>query len=560
MKNILFIGVVNPNNRSLASQKTKEAKAKNGAQEFEIEFFNATKSYPGGDRYYYWGIDKKKTSSDIELIAKHVDDLMVYSDAEQDVMSILEATHGKGMLKRLEERSFNYKSQPFKTHSGKKSIDLQGTLACLEKMGVRVIKNECETTEYAFVADNIIAHHDVEDVKIKFIKFVEQFFPNDYDALLANGKRIDRSLLLHLPMINPALHTDTQNEAFFYYQNGFLEISKDSAELKNYFQLDSFIYADSMLKRQYVKMDSDGEFSKFISLICGNDTKRIRALKSALGYMLSRHKCLSNVKALILTDESLKKESGGTGKGILLQALGHIREVQNLDFRTRESNRFLFQGVRPESDILHIEDAGKDFDFGQLFNSLSGDLEVENKGRNRINIPFAESPKIAITTNFYVGGNSSSHNRRKAEYELYNHFSETYRPIDEFGHELFKEWDEVEWSKFDNFMVECVQLYLTAGIIEAERINSLQKSLILELGESFADFMMEWTKQHKDFSGTWVKNDDFFSAYRESTLDDATKSKKLKMNLKKWAELNRYDFEDKRIAVERGFVITVPKE
>ena len=268
MKNILFIGVVNPNNRSHASQKVKEAKGKNTAKEFEIEFFSATKSYPSGDRYYYWGFDKKKTSSDIELIAKHVDDLMVYSDAEQNVMSILEATHGEGMLKRLQERSFNYKSQPFKTHNGKKSIDLKGTLACLEKMGVRVIKNECETTEYAFVADNIIAHHDVEDVKIKFNKFVEQFFPNDYDALLANGKRIDRSLLLHLPMINPALHTDAQNEAFFYYQNGFLEITKGSAELKDYFQLDSFIYTDSMLKRKYVKMDSDGEFSKFISLIC----------------------------------------------------------------------------------------------------------------------------------------------------------------------------------------------------------------------------------------------------------------------------------------------------
>ena len=77
MKNILFVGVVNPNNRSHVTQ-IKEAKAKNAAKEFEIEFFSASKSYPSGDRYYYWGIDKQKTSCDIELIAKHVDDdLMV---------------------------------------------------------------------------------------------------------------------------------------------------------------------------------------------------------------------------------------------------------------------------------------------------------------------------------------------------------------------------------------------------------------------------------------------------------------------------------------------------
>jgi len=59
--------------------------------------------------------------------------------------------------------------------------------------------------------------------------------------------------------------------------------------------------------------------------------------------------------------------------------------------------------------------------------------------------------------------------------------------LKEFGHLLFDEWDELEWCKFDNLMIGCLQLYLSKGLIKQEfknlELRKLQKETSLEFIE-----------------------------------------------------------------------------
>ena len=47
--------------------------------------------------------------------------------------------------------------------------------------------------------------------------------------------------------------------------------------------------------------------------------------------------------------------------------------------------------------------------------------------------------------------------------ELHQHYTKSLHPQDEFGKLFFGDWDDDEWCVFDNYMIECLQLYLNEG-------------------------------------------------------------------------------------------------
>jgi hypothetical protein len=59
-----------------------------------------------------------------------------------------------------------------------------------------------------------------------------------------------------------------------------------------------------------------------------------------------------------------------------------------------------------------------------------------------------------------------------------SYFSDKYTPLDEFGHELFNDWDSEEWARFDNYMMECIKIYLENGLIEMSLKNLGYRKLI----------------------------------------------------------------------------------
>ena len=168
---------------------------------------------------------------------------------------------------------------------------------------------------------------------------------------------------------------------------------------------------------------------------------------------------------------------GGTGKGIFAKAIGKIRSLAFQNGKQyRNSDRFALSNVSYGTRILLFDDVLKDFDFEKFFPTVSEETVVEKKYENKFSIPFMESPKVLITTNYTVEGTGESNDRRKIEFILSGTYNAEYTPLDRFGHLLFEEWDHEEWEKFYLFMAHCLQMHLLIGIVEPQ-FNVAERAL-----------------------------------------------------------------------------------
>ena len=116
-------------------------------------------------------------------------------------------------------------------------------------------------------------------------------------------------------------------------------------------------------------------------------------------------------------------------------------------------------------------------------------MTIEYKNQRPFEISFEQSPKIMVSTNFTIKGSGDSYRDRMFEIEFSDHYNADWKPIDEFGHLFFDEWDEAEWNRFDNFMVECLQLYLDEGLVGYQKVNVQEKKLLMETSSEFSEFM-----------------------------------------------------------------------
>ena len=100
-----------------------------------------------------------------------------------------------------------------------------------------------------------------------------------------------------------------------------------------------------------------------------------------------------------------------------------------------------------------------------------------------------------LSTNYAIKGDGNSHDRRRHELEIAQYYGRKLTPSDEFGRELFDEWEIEDFNKFDNYMVECLQKYLKDGLIKQNAKNIELRKFIAETSMEF----YEWIQDQENF-------------------------------------------------------------
>jgi hypothetical protein len=202
------------------------------------------------------------------------------------------------------------------------------------------------------------------------------------------------------------------------------------------------------------------------------------------------YKNLSFCPAVILNDEVISDNpEGGTGKGLLMNALSKMKKVVTIDGKSFTFERsFAYQLVSADTQILVFDDVKKHFDFERLFSVVTEGLTLEKKNKDAIKIPFNKSPKIAITTNYAIKGAGNSFARRKWELELHQYYNKNFTPQDEFGKLMFGDWNDEDWNQFDNYMIQCLKNYLATGLVKSRFVNLKIRQLSAETSHEF----IEW--------------------------------------------------------------------
>ena len=330
---------------------------------------------------------------------------------------------------------------------------------------------------YVFVkvTNNLIDHTSEKEIKDFILDYLLELDDSSIYNFFADSVRYFREeFLTLLATIDIYFVEDTKDTSYLYYLNCSIRISKTGVTVIDYLDLGGYVWKDHVIDRNFAICDIDDcHFATFISNICNNDKGRARTMESTIGYMLHGYKNLSYCPAVILNDEVISDNpEGGTGKGLFMNALSHMKKLVVIDGKAFAFERsFPYQLVSADTQILCFDDVKKNFDFERLFSVVTEGLTLEKKNKDAIKIPFSKSPKIGITTNYAIKGAGNSFTRRKWELELHQHYNKFHTPVMEFKKHFFADWDDTDWCKFDNYMVFCLQGYLNTGLVESKFIN-----------------------------------------------------------------------------------------
>jgi hypothetical protein len=376
--------------------------------------------------------------------------------------------------------------------------------------------------------------------------------------------------LEHLDPLPWPILSDESGVVYIPFLNNIVEVKKNGITTINYKELKSHVvWKDQIIKREFNGMRNfhDSVFNVFMKNIANNDETRLNGFKSALGYLMHCHSSPSKGQAVILYDQAItniKRPQGGTGKGIIAQALGQIRKVTKIDGKNYKSeDRFKFQQAELSTQIMSVDDPNANFDFTSLFSDLTDGLQIQKKHQQSIAFEREKSPKFLIPSNTILQAEGSSEKRRQYVLELSDHYSKQIingdeEPImTEHGCVFFDkdDWSEDEWSMFYAFMIDCVLYYLRNGLVNVKPLNVATNRLLQITSEEF----VEWTNSQNFRPNILYNTNELFLDFRNTYLgeDSNFKQRSFSKQLKEYASIRGWNHSVKRSNGTQQFQFTV---
>ena len=356
---------------------------------------------------------------------------------------------------------------------------------------------------------------------------------------------------------------DKRDKAFFFFRNQIVRVQRDSIDPEDYFHQEKVIWESEVIDRDFHLVPHEDvirscEFFRFLQNITSHqDTKihekRFNRLMCLIGYLIHRYRDPSCSKAIILMDGILDgNPNGGTGKGILVRAVEKIRKTTIEDGKHMPLNNwFAFQMLTLDTKVYAMEDVIRDFNFESLFSLITEGAVVEKKRKDKIRMPFEDSPKVVITTNYAIKGTGDSFKRRMEEFDLSTYYNSKNRPVDEFGHFFFDDWDDEQYNLFDNLMLTACRYYLEYGFVEAPSEYIFEKKLLAHLKPELVEFVKSEIQPDTNYF-TYELFTKFIGQYGKG---DGVTQRYFSNSVKKFAELSELNYEVGHTGDKRYFAL-----
>ena len=410
----------------------------------------------------------------------------------------------------------------------------------LERNGFKKhFPNESDKPQFVSIQSNKVKLTSVSKIKDFVLDYLMERKELDVWNYCANYQNLfSEQFLLMLESIDLIMLSDTRFTSYLAFKNGILEVTKDEVNLVDYIDVNGYIWDSHILDREYIPLENfENDYKTFINNISGGEPFPIEC---TIGYLISTYKNRSNNKAVILNDEIISDNpEGGTGKGLFVQGLSQIRNTSIIDGKQFDSKKsFAYQTVSLDTKILVFDDVKKNFDFEDKFSLVTEGMTLERKNKDAIKLNVHDSPKIVMSTNYAIKGEGNSHNRRRHEIEIAQYYGKDLTPDEEFGCQLFDEWDEDHFNRFDNYMVYCLQMYLKSGLVHQNAKNIKLRKFIAETNMDF----FEWISDTENFPIN-VRNDksQYFNAFINDNKD-----------YDKWLKRNRFNIWVQKYATYKG--------
>ena len=385
---------------------------------------------------------------------------------------------------------------------------------------IKIESNRVYNTNEEKIKDDVLGYlQNLEDLSI-YNHFADKtrYFKEDFLSMLD---------FKEIPFLN-----DSSKVSYIYYKNCAVKVTPNDIEKVEYENLGGYVWNDQIINRDFDFCDSNEcDYKTFIANISNNNPDRIRSMHSTIGFLLQGYKDKGFCPAVIINDEVISDNpEGGTGKGLFVQGITEMKKnvvINGKEFSFDKS--FAYQLVSADTQILTFDDVKKNFIFENLFSVITEGITLEKKNKDAIKIPYEQSPKVIITTNYAIKGKGNSFDRRKWELELTRYYRTDFTPYDEFGRLLFDDWDEGEWCRFDNYMLNNLKFFLQNGFIKSEFKNLEVRKFIAETNHQFYEWVND--KDNNLLDRTLYKAD----AYNQFIADNPDYYKRLtRIQFGKW--------------------------
>ena len=385
--------------------------------------------------------------------------------------------------------------------NGKLSLNDYKFKLFLENRGFYKVQLNDKEFTFVKVYNNII--NEVNEIHIKdfVLNHVVEIDMNVYNFFAKSTTKFSENYLNQLATKELAMVRDSETESYLFFQNGVLKVTEEKKEIIEYINIGGFVWQKNIIPHNYFDIDCKSDFENFINNVCNKEEKRKLIVETALGYLLNTYKKQDEGLAIVFYDETLNDNpSGRTGKTLISKALGQCRKLVTLNGKEfNNKGQFPYQTINLDDNIICFDDMERTFKFETLFSIITGNLTLNKKNLQPIEIPFSKSPKILFTSNYILSGVGDSHDARKVEIELYRHYSKKYKPVNEFGKLFFSQWSTEEWNCFFSYMISNIQKYFKHGLIYSELKTGKTKKLIANTCEDFYDFCENeffWKSDH----------------------------------------------------------------
>ncbi len=375
--------------------------------------------------------------------------------------------------------------------------------------------------------DGLLREASSEYMKKFIIEFIDRL-PDTFDGgitpedlknlvLKQHDRLFSGGLLEFLPRGEYNLLQDEPDAAYFPFKSGVVKVTKEGVSLLSYAEVNCVVWKSQIIDFD-IRVDPDItekkiEYAEFINCVSGNEQEKYFYACTLIGYLLHKYKDPAKPYCVILAEENdNENKGGGTGKGIFLTAISKLLNMERVDGKNFKLDKnFAFQRVGLDTRVVAIEDTRKNVDFEGFYSIITEGITVEKKNKDELFIPYKDSPKIVFTTNYSMSQTGAHAKRRQQTFEFAPFFGVEKTPVDHFGHNLFNDWDPVEWNLFYNFMFLCCNGYLKEGILKTEStLKVRRKHIRLKYGEEFLEWFDDYAVNESKVWTTVAKlYDDF---------------------------------------------------
>lgn len=294
----------------------------------------------------------------------------------------------------------------------------------------------------------------------------------------------------------------------------------------------------------------------------------------SFGYMLHGYKDPSRpwcVYAMDAKPADNGESHGGSGKSIGYKAIRNFKTNVTLDGRNPRltDNPHIYELVSEHTDMVLIDDANEYLKFDFFFSPLTGDLTVNPKNNKQFIIPFAKVAKFVITSNYTLRQIDPSTERRI----LYTVFSDYYHynsnneykgnrsPKDDFGKNLFDDFNEDEWNNFFNTMAYCLVDYLKFEKIDPPMNNVTLRNLQTQMGAAFQAWADVYFSENSGKLDELVPRNEAFEDFIGSSGSKLWTTQKFGKSLIAWCRYNKFVLDPIELQNSGGRIIrkVIPK-